>query len=111
MTGPLEALRADLSRGVAPAEGAGPAGTVEVVRRPGGELDQVRVTLAAPVEVEELSGPFGPPAYLPRTPAGGRRVLFPSTGPRDGQLTTTVLAELDSAGRATVVILRPDDLR
>jgi len=26
-------------------------------------------------------------------------------------LTTTVLAELDDAGRAVVVVLRPDDLR
>ena len=111
MTGELETLRSDLARGVEPAGGVGPLGTVEVVRRTGGGLDHVRVALAAPIDVEELAGRFGPPAHLPRTPAGGRRVVFPSTGPRDGELTTTVLAELDRAGRAVVVILRPDDLR
>jgi hypothetical protein len=111
MSGHLEALRAALDRGEEPAEGAGPAGVVEVVRRAGGGLDHVRVALAAPLAVEALTASFGPPSYLPRTPSGGRRALFPATGPHDGELTTTVLAELDDAGRAVVVVLRPDDLR
>jgi hypothetical protein len=102
----LEALRSALTRGEEPPEGAG----VEVVRRAGGELDHVRVTLAAPVDVEELAGRFGPPSMLPRTPAGGRLALFPETSPRDGERGTTVLAELDGSGRARVVVLRPDDL-
>jgi hypothetical protein len=107
MADELEALRSVLTRGEEPPEGSG----VEVVRRAGGELDHVRVTPAAPVDLEELAGRFGPPSFLPRTPAGGRRALFPATSPRDGERTTTVLAELDAAGRARVVVLRPDDLR
>lgn len=107
MTDELEALRSALNRGEEPPEVAG----VEVVRRAGGELDHVRVTPPAPVEVEELASRFGPPSYLPRTPAGARRALFPETSPRDGERATTVLAELDAAGRARVVVLRPDDLR
>jgi hypothetical protein len=111
MTGELEALRAALTRGEEPPEGAGPDGVVEVVRRADGQLDHVRVTPAAPIDVEELAARFGSPSYPPRTPSGGRSALFPATGPRDGELTATVLAELDAAGRAVVVILRPDDLR
>jgi hypothetical protein len=108
----LEALRAAVTRGEEPTEGASsPAGVVSVARRADGELDSVRVTPAEPFAVEELAARFGPPAYLPRNPAGGRRALFPSTGPRDGERTTAVLAELDGAGRAAVVVLRPDDLR
>lgn len=110
-TGALEALRTALTRGEEPAEGPGPAGVVSLVRRAGGELDHVRVTPPAAVDVEELAARFGPPSYPPRTAAGGRRVLFPSTGPRDGERTITVLAELDGAGRAAAVVLRPDDLR
>jgi len=111
MTGDLEALRSALDRGEEPPEGGGGAGTVEVVRRAGGELDHVRVTLPAPADVEELARRFGPPSFLPRTPAGGRRALFPSTSPGEGERATTVLAELDRSGRAVVVVLRPDDLR
>jgi len=107
VTDELEALRAALTRGEEPPAGAG----VEVVRRAGGELDHVRVTLAAPVDLEELTRRFGPPSLLPRTPAGGRRALFAETSPGDGGRATTVLAELDPAGRAQVVVLRPDDLR
>jgi len=82
-----------------------------VVRRAGGELDHVRVTLPAPAGVDELAALFGAPSFLPRTPAGGRRALFAATSPADGERSTTVLAELDATGHATTVILRPDDLR
>jgi hypothetical protein len=111
VSGELQALRELLTRGGEPPEGAGGAGALRVVRRPGGGLDHVRVTLTGPVELADLARHFGPPRLLPSTPTGGRRALFPQTSPGDGQRATTVLAELDDAGRARVVVLRPDDLR
>lgn len=105
----LDALRAALGRGEVPAPD--PAGAVEVVRRPNGEVDHVRVTPAVPIDLDELASRFGPARTLPRLPSGGRRALFPATLPADGERAITVLAELDLDGRAAVVVLRPDDLR
>jgi hypothetical protein len=109
LVGHLDALRAALTRGEPVADGAGPAGAVQVVHR-GGVVDHVRVTLPEPAGIERLAGRFGAATRLPRSPAGGRLVLFPATVPADGERATTVLAQLDHAGRATVVLLRPDDL-
>ncbi len=109
VVGHLEALRAALTRDEPVADGAGPAGAVQVVRR-GGVVDHVRVRLPEPADVGRLAGRFGAATRLPTSPAGGRLVLFPGTGPADGERATTVLAQLDHAGRATVVLLRPDDL-
>lgn len=101
----IAALRTALDRGEPP---GGPG--LEVVRRGDGALDHVRVALATPLDVPELSRYFGEPAYPPRPPHGRRTVTFPQTGPRDGARVVTVLAELDASGRASVVVLRPDDL-
>ena len=111
MTGAIEALREALTRGEEPAEGVSDVGTVEVVRRPGGALDHVRVALAEPADVVELAQRFGAPSFPPRTPAGGRRAVFPATSPGDGERSVTVLAELDRWDRVAAVVLRPDDLR
>jgi len=111
MTAELEALRSALTRGEEPREGPWAAGHVQLVRRPGGALDHVRVTLPAATDLDELAGRFGPPAFPPRTPAGRRSATFPATSPDDGEFAVTVLAELDGSGRAVVVVLRPDDLR
>jgi hypothetical protein len=103
----LAALRAALERGEEPS----PSGDVEVVRGQGGQLDHVRVTLAEPVNLAELADAFGTPTLLPPNPAGGRGAVFRDTQPGDGERGITVLAELDAAGRAVVVVLRPDDFR
>jgi hypothetical protein len=92
------------------AEDAPPDGTaVRVVRGDGGVLDHVRVEFTEPVDVGGLAGGFGPSRELPRLPSGGRRAVFPDTQPADGQRSVTVLAELDRAGQATALVLRPDD--
>jgi hypothetical protein len=103
----LAALRSALGQGEEP-----PAGSdLEVVHGAGGEVEHVRVTLTAPLDVEELARRFGPASLLPRLPAGGRRALFRETSPGDGERSATVLAELDGSGKARAVILRLDDLR
>jgi hypothetical protein len=82
---------------------------VQVVLRADGVVNHVRVALPEPVSLEDLAGEFGTPRELPRLPSGARRVAFAQTGPREGERTVTVLAELDRFGRVTAVVLRPDD--
>ncbi|MEV4318216.1 hypothetical protein [Actinocrispum sp. NPDC049592] len=83
--------------------------SVRVVHGPGGGLDHVRVEFTEPVALQDLSAGFGPSRELPRAPSGARRAVFPDTEPGDGQRGVTVLAELNRAGEATTLILRPDD--
>ncbi|GAB3891514.1 hypothetical protein GCM10029964_064810 [Kibdelosporangium lantanae] len=92
------------------AEDTPPVGTsVRAVRRSGDVLDHVRVEFTEPVDLAGLTAGFGPSRELPKLPSGGRRAVFPDTQPGDGQRGVTVLAELDRAGHATALVLRPDD--
>jgi hypothetical protein len=101
----MVALRAALDAGTLPE----PTDAVQVVHRRDGALSHVRIALPKPAALDDLAADFGPARELPRLPSGARRATFPQTGPRDGERTTTVLAELDRFGRVTAVVLRPDD--
>ena len=88
-------------------------GPAEVTMVPGmAAIDHLATRPVGALDVAQLEAILGVSRKLPRRPSGGatRTVLFEDTIPDPGKSGTTVLAEVDDAGRVQRLVVRADAL-